>query len=122
MKNGYTAWAVEKAIEYVKSYHYLDDFRYATAYIAYHGNKKSKKQIKFELLQKGVSSEIVSQCTETEEQQEADVIRSLLEKRCPHPEEADEKEKRKQYSYFARKGFGIGLLNDIFGEYFKHFS
>lgn len=121
-KNGYTPWAVEKAVEYVKSYHYLDDARYVSAYISCYGNRKSKKQMKYELLQKGISSEILASCDEMEEQEEAEVVYSLLKKRCPHPEEADEKERKKQYGYLARKGFEMGILNDVFREYFTHFS
>ena len=46
-------------------------------------------------------------------------IRQLLEKRCKHPKEADEKEKRRHYGYLMRKGFSSSEIQSVFREYFS---
>ena len=43
-QNEYPKEAVEQAIAYVKSYHYIDDLRYATTYISYQQKKKSRQK------------------------------------------------------------------------------
>ncbi|MBS6195591.1 MAG: regulatory protein RecX [Clostridiales bacterium] len=122
-KGGYTREAVETAMDYVRSFHYLDDERYAVRYFASQSGKKSRKQIEFELGKKGISRELIAAHKEAlEEQGETEVIRSLLEKRCPDPQKADEKEKRKHYGYLMRKGFLCGDIQQVFSDYFERFS
>lgn len=120
MKGEYTKEAVEIAVEYVKSYHYLDDRRYAASYLASRSQSKSMRQMEFELERKGVSREIIAACREEmEERDETQMIRQLLEKRCREPEQADEKERRKHYAYLVRKGFRSSEIRQVFQEYFS---
>ena len=41
--------AVEQAIAYVKSYHYIDDLRYACSYVRYQKEKKSNRRLQQDL-------------------------------------------------------------------------
>ena len=50
-QNQYPEECVDFAIDYVKKYHYLDDYRYACTYVRYHGEKLSKVQLLQKLLQ-----------------------------------------------------------------------
>lgn len=118
-QGGYTPKAVEEAMNYVRSYHYLDDERYAAAYLRTYGEKKSRRQMEFELARKGVSKEMIASCMEEcGEQDETEKIRSILQKRCKNPKEADEKEKQKHYGYLMRKGFSSGEIFQVFQEFF----
>lgn len=119
MKGEYTKEAVDIAMEYVRSYHYLDDQRYASQYMAGRAGTKSMRQMEFELEKKGVSREIIAACREgLEEQDETPLIRQLLEKRCRQPEKADAKEKNRHYAYLVRKGFRMEDISRVFEEYF----
>lgn len=119
MKGEYTKEAVDIAMEYVRSYHYLDDQRYASQYVAGRAGTKSMRQMEFELKKKGVSREIIAACREgLEEQDETPLIRQLLEKRCRQPEKADAKEKNRHYAYLVRKGFRMEDISRVFEEYF----
>ena len=119
MKGEYTKEAVDIAMDYVRSYHYLDDERYAARYLAGQSRGKSIRQIEFELERKGISREIIASCREEmEDQDETVLIRNLLEKRCPRPEEADGKEKNRHYGFLVRKGFKIEDISRVFQEYF----
>lgn len=118
----YTQEAVEQAMAYVKSFHYLDDSRYIEHYVNTYGARKSRRQIEYDLGQKGISKEQIYAFYETrgsgDAVDEKDMIVSQLERRCRSPKSADEKEIRKQYSYFARKGFRGSDIRKAFDEYF----
>ncbi len=128
MQGGYTEPAVASAIEYVKSFHYLDDKRYVQKYMGQSGNK-SRRQKEFELERKGIARDLIREWSqereyredsqgETETNRETELIRSLLEKRCKNPENVDEKEKMKHYGYLMRKGFVSSDIMEVFEEYF----
>ena len=51
--------SVDSAIEFVKKYRYLDDEDYARRFVERNGNKKSRKQMVYELTQKGVARDIL---------------------------------------------------------------
>lgn len=126
-KGEYTSRAVDIALEYVKSYHYLDDTRYVQRYLACCEGKKSRKQVEFDLERKGISRQLIAECREKMEAElgesdETELIRSILEKRCKNPESADEKEIRRHYGYFVRKGFSSSDIWNVFHDFFERFS
>ena len=105
-KTEYTEEQIDGAIAYVKSFHYVDDGRYACKYIEAMQSRKSRRQIEQELYQKGVDRELIQEAfEETGEVSEEEQIASWMEKRNFHPEEADLKEKQRMYAFLARKGF-----------------
>ena len=61
----YPKEAVESAIAYVTSYGYLDDRRYAEHYIEWKKQGKGKARLKMELVQKGISREIIEEVLES---------------------------------------------------------
>lgn len=106
----YTQEAVEQAIAYVRSFHYLDDSRYIEHYVNTHGARKSRRQIEFDLMRKGITREQIHSFYEMREDgiaDETDVIVGQLERRWRNPQSADEKEIMKHYNYFVRKGFNV---------------
>lgn len=105
-KTEYTEEQIDGAIAYVKSFHYVDDGRYACKYIEAMQSRKSRRQIEQELYQKGVDRELIQEAfEETGEVSEEEQIARWMEKRNFHPEEADLKEKQRMYAFLARKGF-----------------
>ena len=62
----YPESCVEDAITYVKSFHYLDDERYAETFTRYKKEKLSRQQIKQKLMMKGLSQEIISNAIDEE--------------------------------------------------------
>ena len=106
-QNEYPESCIEAAIEYVKSYHYIDYLRFARMYIRYHQEGKSRQRLKMDLLAKGVDFNDVVQALE-EEYCSDDIrkIKKLLEKRHFVPETADRGEIRRNYQFLMRKGYG----------------
>lgn len=120
----YTQEAVETAIEYVRSWHYLDDQRYMEQYLTGFSGNKSRRQREQELQQKGISKEMIAAFRQKQEdigekQDETEMILGLLRKRCRDPRSADEKEKRRHYAYLMRKGFDSGDIRRAWDEFFN---
>ena len=98
---------IEDAVAYVKSYHYVDDLRYAQNYVRARKEQKSQKKLQMELLAKGVPKQMAQQALEEEYQQENErqLILKWIEKKQYCAQEADMKEKRRMYQFLLRKGF-----------------
>lgn len=110
----YPEEVIEEAIEYVKSFHYLDDERYAENFTRYKKENMSRQQIKQKLMLKGVSKDIIQNAIEDEYDVDESIhIRNILEKKHFSYETADEGEFRRVYGYLLRRGF---RSNDILKE------
>ena len=98
---------IDDAIAYVKGFHYLDDARFAQNYVRCQKEKKSRRKIQIELLQKGIGKELIEQALAEEYQQEneQEQIRRWIEKKHYSGKTADLKEKQKMYQFLMRKGF-----------------
>ena len=105
-QNQYPEECVDFAIDYVKKYHYLDDYRYACTYVRYHGEKLSKVQLLQKLLQKGITKDVAQKAIEEEAQaDEIALIRQWIQKKGYSLDSADEKETRRMYAFLLRRGF-----------------
>ncbi len=105
----YSEEIIQKAIDYVKSFHYINDYQYALDYLNYHFENKSLKQIEQELYRKGIRKDIYVQAlTEWEASGEQQDVRKMLlkwlEKKNYH-KECDIREKQKIYTFLLRKGY-----------------
>lgn len=120
-KEYYSEDIIEKALAYVISYGYVDDERYARAYINYAGKSKSRKQIEFDLMKKGVAKDdIAAVFDELEESEdlvsEESLIRALLVKKHYKNEDATTEERRKIIGFLYRKGFSLDKIYKVVGE------
>ncbi len=107
---------VDYAIDYVKSFHYIDDVRYAVSYIDYRKDSRSRLQLTSELRGKGVSREDIEKAFEQADvPDEEEQIRYWQQKRRYHPEEASPKEREKFYQFLMRKGFSLSVIRRVFG-------
>ena len=103
-QNGYPESCIESAIAYVKSYHYIDDFRYASTYIRYHQEMKSRQKLKMELMAKGIGRDLVDAALEEEYvSDDQKKIAEILQKRHYSFEDADVSEQRKNYQFLLRR-------------------
>ena len=115
---GYPDPVVEEAVDYVKSFHYIDDRRFAENYIRYRQNEKSRQRLKMDLYQKGIDETIIDEALETEyEADEKQMICKLLEKKHYDPEKVDTKEKNRMVGYLMRRGFSLEKIRSGMHEY-----
>lgn len=115
----YTQDMIDKAVDYVKSFGYLDDARYAENFVRSRQNSKSRKEIQAALLQKGVPSELVGRALEVcyEDCGEEAAIRSILRKKRFDSGASDDREKQRIYAYLARKGFRYDAVRQVIQNY-----
>ena len=112
----YTQDIIDEAIDYVKSFHYVNDYDYACQYIFYHKEAESRRKIEEKLSLKGIDRDILNQAFqdsyEEEEQQEIELqqAKKLLEKKNYNAETMDWKEKQKVYAFLARKGISSTII------------
>lgn len=113
-QNDYPQEAIEEAVAYVKSYHYLDDARYARTFIRYHQEERSRMRLEADLLRRGVPKDIIADSMEQEyASDEKEQIRRLLEKKQFSPDTADQKELQKMYGFLMRKGFRSADISSV---------
>lgn len=106
----YPAECIDQALDYVKSYRYIDDDHYARQYITNRLEQNSRRQIEQDLRKKGITKEIICRTfqelqAEGLEQQEGAMIKKWMEKRHFQPESATKQEYAKLYGFLYRKGF-----------------
>ena len=112
---GFSREAAEDAMEYVKSYGYIDDLRYAQNYISYRIHTKSRQKILMELQQKGIDKATAQEAWEEvacyEEPDEHGLLRETILKKYEEGSVLEEKELRRLYGFLQRRGF---RQNDIY--------
>jgi regulatory protein len=106
---------IDAAISYVMSYGYIDDIRYAVSYIGYKSPSKSKKQIRNELINKGISSDDIEtafvQCIEANNlSDEMKLIENLIRKKKYDKDASTYEEKQKIIGFLYRKGFSLDMI------------
>lgn len=109
-QGGYPEQVIEEALDYAASGRCIDDLRYAENFITCSHERKSRRRIENDLLQKGISAETIARAwvqweNDGNVQDEAEQIRTLLAKKHFDAETADRKELQKMYAFLARKGF-----------------
>ena len=113
----YPSEVIDEAINYVKSYHYIDDLSFAKEYIFFRKETLPKRILEEKLRQKGIGKEDLQKALEEfydsrEEEEELQMKQALklLKKRSYDKEIADPKEKQKLYAYLMRKGISSSVI------------
>lgn len=115
----YPEEAIETAISYVRSFGYLDDARYAMNFVQSRKSSKSRREILYQLCQKGISKETAKEAVEAgfDQEDETDAIRRILEKKRVDPGTATPQQMQKLYGYLARKGFRYEDIRQVIQNY-----
>lgn len=116
LKNhGYTEETINKTIDYINSYNYINDENYTRNYINYKKDSLSKQQIGFNLKNKGISKEVMDEIfseiySNEEDDPEIIGINKLISKRVKYIKELTNEDKQKLISYIYRKGYNIDKI------------
>lgn len=105
----------EEAISYVKSFGYINDDAYARNFIECRKERKSKKEIYAQMIQKGLDKDVIERAFEESYGREdaRGAIAEILRKKKYDPETADRKETQKILGYLTRKGFGYDDIRQV---------
>ncbi len=98
---------IDTAIEYVKSFNYVNDENYVYNFIERNRNIKSRRQIEQALMRKGISSELISDVIDKNdiEFDEDELIRHWIDKKHIDVATADRDELNKLCRFLLNKGF-----------------
>ncbi len=117
LKDGqYPSEIIDAAIDYVKSYKYVDDERYTRDYVRYYMDLRSKKRIMQDLIGKGIDKNLLNSVVE-ELYEEADPdieleqAVKLLKKKNYDKSTADMASKQKLMGFLFRKGFSMDVIH-----------
>ncbi len=114
----------EQAVAYVKSFHYIDDVRYAVNYIECRKSGKSLRRLEQELYQRGVSpGDFQEALQQTDTPDEERQIRDLLVKKHYSAGQADRSETERTIRFLLRRGYPLpairkAMQEDMEGESF----
>ena len=109
---------IDEAIDYVKSYKYLDDNRFARDYITYHMSMRSRNRIIQDLVQKGIGKDFLMPIIEeiyekVGESADTDVeleqIQKLLTKKH-YDKDMEFKDKQKIMAFLMRRGYSMDKI------------
>lgn len=113
---GYPIECVTKAIEKLKSYGYIDDKAYCESYINSYPSKSLKK-LKYDLLAKGIDSELIDHKLAELSNDELEEEKALKEARkYLKNKDFDLKIKQKFYNHMVGKGFDCSQIQKAWEE------
>jgi len=118
-ESGYPIEAVDEAVAYLESFHYLDDRRYADEYVRFKKESMSRKQIKMKLMEKGIKKEIIDASLtegfdENDNTEIALIEKLILKKSKGQPEEMEYSQKQKLFAYLYGKGFAVSDIETAY--------
>ena len=98
---GFSEEAVEAALAYVKSFHYVDDLRFARHFVDVHKGQRSRMRLRQDLFQKHVPEEYIDMVLEEQEDGESVALQKITKGQT----EFSYEEKQKIAAKLFRKGF-----------------
>ena len=101
----YPEEVIEKAVDYVAGFGYVDDAEYALSYLRTYESRLSYREIKRKLTTKGISKDILDSLDSDRRQDEGELLKTYIRKKVKDRESLDDKEINKVANYLYRKGF-----------------
>ena len=124
-RKGYEEFYIENAIDYCRNQKYLDDRAFAKAFIKdkLNINKLGEQRIKYELLKKGVSQEIIDDVLILDSEDQLEAALKLAEKKLPSYKKDDRNAVyRKLSGFLQRKGYSFEIVSKVMREVLKDFG
>ncbi len=121
IEKNFTEDIIERVVEFLKRYNYVDDEKYCSSYIKerLRCNPKGKYALKMELKQRGVKESIICRALEQSDIDEFGDAVKLLEKRCYDLGDIDEKEKKRLIVFLQRRGYSYDIIKEAFNSVTK---
>ena len=116
-KKGYLEESIDKTVEKLVEYGYINDEVYAENYISTYARTKGKQKLKFDLISKGVSREIIDQKLEEllDEDEQFESAKALALKYLKN-KGIDEKTYQKLSAHLVSKGFTFDMVSRVARE------
>ena len=110
----YPLSCIEKAIEKLKDYGYINDETFCDNFIASYASSKSRRKLKYDLLGKGIDSVIVEKkLAEQLDDEEENEKCLFFAKKYMKNREFDLITKQKLYNHLAGKGYDFNIIASV---------
>ncbi|MCM1157675.1 MAG: RecX family transcriptional regulator [Bacteroidales bacterium] len=116
LDNEYPEPVIDWIVEFLETYHYLDDTEYVRMYIASYSQKKSKRQIFYDLQQRGIAKEEVEACFAAGAYSERACLEKQFRRYVRGKDLQDWAVRQKVFRYFYGKGFQSTLIEEALKE------
>lgn len=116
MRSGFSGEAVENAIEYVRSFHYIDDERYAVRFVEIYHETRSIKRLKQDLYKRHISDELIEIAIENINNDDSAALNHEIERIGQNLKSMTYEEKQKVAAKLFRKGFRMGDIMEKLRE------
>lgn len=117
---GYEENSINKSIEFLKEYNFINDSNYAKAFINDKLKTMGSQKIKYSLIQKGISRDVIDEkLSNFNKEDEKDIALDLARKKLSSlkKKESDNyKISGKLYRYLISKGYEGSIINDVVKE------
>ncbi len=116
----YPEEVIQQALDYVASFHYTDDLRYAVSYITCHEDSRSRRRMEQDLTAKGIDRATLERAwsqweNEGGSQDEQQMIQKLLQKKHYNPQQTDGRERQRLFAFLMRKGYSTEQIRKALG-------
>lgn len=119
-QKGYPDECIERSVEKLKEYGYINDEFFAESYIKSYSGSKGSKKIKYELINKGVDKQIIEEkLSELIDEDEAYETCKTLAKKYLKNKKIDEKTRNKLSNHLVSKGFSYDNISKVVREVLK---
>ena len=103
--DGFSPEQAEDAIQYAKSFGYVDDGNYAMEYVRTACQKKSKRQLYMQLSRRGVDDDSIEEALDAYADEQENTVRRLAQKRLRQKPPQSDEDYRKAIRSLVSKGF-----------------
>lgn len=114
---GYDDFSINKSIEFLKEYNFINDSDYTKIFIKDKLNSMGSQKIKYALIRKGICKEIIAEeLSNLNKENEKNIAFSIAKKKFDliKKKETDSyKISGKLYRYLISKGYGIDVTSDV---------
>lgn len=112
----YPREAIDYAVDFLKRYKFVDDENYGRNYIRVNAERKSRRQLEFELRNKGLGREEIEVLLEECQVSEDSQILKFLQKKGYGKETTLPGDRARLVSALVRKGFSYDAVYRVMGE------
>ncbi|WP_313583689.1 regulatory protein RecX [Lacrimispora sp.] len=118
---GYPNEAADYAIEFLKEHNFINDENYGRRYVEFNSERKSQRQIQYELQKKGLDKEVIQEILREQPVDEEAQIRAYVNKKRIKAEEMDFKERGKMMAALGRRGFSYDAISRVLGGIYSEY-
>ncbi|MBR1866324.1 MAG: regulatory protein RecX [Lachnospiraceae bacterium] len=112
----YPSDVIDDVILFLEQYHYLDDVEYIRMYVETYAKRKSRKQLNYDLVAKGVARDSIQDYFASTEYSEEESLQRQFQRYTRGRDMENPQVRRKVFCYLYSKGYSASLIEDALRE------